>query len=556
VLRYKSAIQFVERSSNQQLVSGLVHSTFIEQSHMEPVFTSPVVGIPAAVLVCIAHSIVESIQAGGKTFYHIKMKGISVPDRKAFHEALTNLGLPGIKSRTGYLCLHCLQCNVADPLRHIGGRGLNCSLVYLQDGTTPSEMQGAASAALVSAKSRTMRDLVTNSTAHVTQCFNAGLGNLEAMLKAQAQAQAQAQVQAQVQAHATAECQSCYGDFVEHITCQAGLHAYCYECYEGGLRAACEDYSQLQNNLTCVHCPDDLRITHPPCHLMELYNAAICLYKAQIEATAQAAQPPAPCDDMLVQHCHLVCSLFCCKCPECDLQTALEDGCATVRCPRCEVCFCIACMQMSPLRQVRCLLVPLSEFCVQDGWAERHHHARTMHPDGANFPSVTGSCFLDPDFIIRCQRQHSLPKARALLNTLTPVMRIMVIDRCLTSAWITTEEAEHIRAWYANPDPEDPADPEHPEDPADPDHPAHPADPDHPAHPADPEHPEHREHPWTCETCTFHNVPGSVICGVCEALAPGVWQCPICTLVVHEQGGATLCPSCGHMRTRKRKQAI
>jgi hypothetical protein len=324
---------------------------------MEPVFHSPVVGIPVTVIACIAHSTVESHQARGQTFYHIKMNRISVPDRKALDEALTNLGLPGIKSRAGYLCLHCLQCNVADPLSHIGGRGLNCSLVYLQDGTTSSEMQCAAKAALVSAKSRTMRDLVTNSTAHVTQCLNVGLGNLEDMLKSQAQAQAQAQGQAQSLVRAPVECQLCYGDFIDHVTCHEGIHAYCYECYGGGRKAACTDYSQLQNNLTCVHCQDDLMITQPPYHLMELYNEAVCLYKANFEATLQAAHPPTPLvseEGMLVHQCHLVCSLFCCKCPRCELQTDLEDGCATVRCPRCEVCFCIACMQMSPLRQVRC----------------------------------------------------------------------------------------------------------------------------------------------------------------------------------------------------------
>jgi formamidopyrimidine-DNA glycosylase len=199
---------------------------------MEPVFHSPVVGIPATVIACTAHSIVESYQAGGQNFYHIKMNRIPVPDRKALNEALTNLGLPGIKSRAGYLCLHCLQCNVADPLSHIGGRGLNCSLVYLQDGTTSSEMQCAAKAALVSAKSRTMRDLVTNSTAHLTQSLNDGLGNLEDMLKVQAQSRAQ--VQAQPLVRAPVECQLCYGDFIDHVTCQKGIHAYCYECYEGG----------------------------------------------------------------------------------------------------------------------------------------------------------------------------------------------------------------------------------------------------------------------------------------------------------------------------------
>jgi hypothetical protein len=324
---------------------------------MEPSFDSPLVGLPATVIASVAHCTSECYEAGGQKFYHLKMNQIPVPDRKALNEALTNLRLPGIKSRAGYLCLHCLQCNVADPLSHIGGRGQNCSLIYLENGTTRSEMQCAAKAALVSAKSRTMRDLVTNSTAHLTQCLSDGLGNLEDMLKAQAESQIQATAEPLVRA--PVECQLCYGDFVEHVTCQEGIHAYCYECYEGGLKAACTDYSQLQNNLTCVHCHDDFRITYPPNHLMELYNEALCLYKTNLEATAQAAHPVAPVaseEGMLVHQCHLICSLFCCKCPGCELPTALEDGCATVRCPRCEVCFCIACMQMSPLKQVQCQL--------------------------------------------------------------------------------------------------------------------------------------------------------------------------------------------------------
>jgi hypothetical protein len=211
------------------------------------------------------------------------------------------------------------------------------------------------------------------------------------------------------------------------------------------------------------------------------------------------------------------------------------------------------------------MLADTPESCVQDGWAERHQHAREMHPDGANFPSATGSCFLNPDFIIRCQREHSLPQARALLDPLSITMRNTVTDRCLASGWITADEARQIRAWYANP--EDPVDAEHPAalivpqravHLVDPQKPAHPVDPEYPAHPEDPQHqanPADPQHPWTCGTCTFHNDTGSVICGVCEALAPGVWQCPMCTLVVHEQGTENPCPSCGHLRTRKRKPA-